>query len=178
MKTILINKFKQCSVDDILSGMFWYEKAHNICKDISANHNIPLWKVVGMLAALSPRNKWHRNLLDVESCIISGELASVATFGANKQKALRILELSEFSEIWSTLNGRKITNFFCNILYFKDSGPVTVDIWAARAVSVDDLRSKHYSSIALAYREAADSIGILPHELQAIIWCHERQAAA
>jgi hypothetical protein len=83
-----------------LDGKRWYLRANDKALAISFVYDVPFMAVVGVIAALSPNNRWDRNLRDAEGLIrlftVGGrpacESLKVCTYGANKEKAIRILE--------------------------------------------------------------------------------------
>jgi hypothetical protein len=124
------------------------------------------------MSALSPRNKWSRNISDTVDLIRKGRKAKVATYNANKFKALAILEADYPEEVETLLNGTKIVSFYNNIMYPAKADHVTIDIHAMRSVSFKgNIASKGaYDSIKNAYVKASEILGLRPHELQAIVW--------
>ena len=167
-----LNKlYLQATDDHIKHGMTWYNDAHHMCKRIAKHTNTDLYKVVGVLAALSPRNKWHRNISDCVDVIRKGKKAKVCTFNANKNKALKILKANSPSEVYAILNGRKVQSFYNNILKPFKSDTVTVDVWAMRSVGLDRAPNKTlYNGVETSYKTLAALKGIKAHELQAILW--------
>ena len=175
-----LNKlYLEASNDNIHNGMSWYWNAHHICKRIAKYTRTPLYKVVGVMAALSPRNKWGRNITDTVSVVRKGYKARVCTFNNNKLKAVKILKANNSDEVYTLLNGRKVQSFYNNILKpYKDS-TVTVDVWAMRSVGIDRAPTKKlYNQVEEAYQSVASSKGIKAHELQAIIWSVVRGTGA
>lgn len=167
----LIDLFANANEEHFNHGLRWYKKANAICKKLSKKHNLPLYKVVGIMSALSPRNRWERNILDTESVIVSGLEAKVCTFNPNKEKAVKILNASSKEEVFRLLNGRKVQSFYNNILMHKLSSTVTVDVWAMRSVGLDRAPNKTlYNQVEQAYKELALIVGLKPHEAQAICW--------
>lgn len=161
--------YKSVKLENIESGMGWYWEARKWAKVVSKEYNIPLYKVVGILSALSPRNRWERNKLDTVSIIKKGKNATVATFNPNKAKALRILKCEE-SEVLEILNGMKTKSFYSNIYNAVDH-EVTIDIWAMRVVGLStSLTSKRYKDIAEAFKVVAKELDIMPKQLQALTW--------
>ena len=81
---------------DKVQGKAWYETAHNVCKGLSTTYGLPLDTVTGLVSALSPNNKWDRNLIDAENMIRAYcydiEYPKVCTFTTQKDKAIMILE--------------------------------------------------------------------------------------
>lgn len=167
----LLDLFTLSTDENYTHGLRWYKKANSICKKLSVKHDIPLYKVVGIMAALSPRNKWERNIIDTESVIVSGFKAKVCTFNPNKLKAVKILNSGDKDEVFRLLNGRKVQSFYNNILMHKLSSTVTVDVWAMRSVGLNRAPNKGlYDQVEIAYKQLAEIVGIKPHEIQAVIW--------
>ena len=167
----LLDRFLESSEDQITHGFTWYKKANKLCLKLSKKHNLPLFKVVGVLSALSPRNKWERNIIDCESVIIHGLAAKVCTFNPNKEKAVKILAAGDKHEVFSLLNGRKVQSFYNNILTPNKSTTVTVDVWAMRSVGLNRAPNKGlYDAVEQAYKELGELLGMKSHEAQAVIW--------
>lgn len=173
----MINKYKRnirksykaVKLKDIEAGMGWYWEARKWCVKVSKEHNVKLFRVVGILAALSPRNRWERNKADTISVILKGEKAVVATFNPNKAKAVRVLSCKE-SEVLKVLNGLKVKSFYSNIYNAYDD-KVTIDVWAARVAGLEGgLTSKRYGEIGEAFRVVARELDIMPKQLQALTW--------
>lgn len=176
MNSQLLEHFRNATDSDLHAGMRWYKDAHLRAKRISKGLKVPLYKVVGVIASLSPRNKWDRNMKDAVALIRKGKKAKVATFNANKRKALLVLEASNEKQVRILLNGRKITSFYENILRPYKNSSVTVDVWAFRSLGMEPL-NKNYSLVEDAYKSTAKELGIKNHELQAIIWSVVRGGA-
>lgn len=159
-------------------GMRWYSNARWLCENFSKRFNIPLFKVVGVMSALSPRNKWDNNVMDTMMLLKYGDRVTTHTFGANKRKALKIINQAKCSnDVITILNSDKTVNFFKNI-YNKNDLNVTVDVWAMRAVGYNKaITPKSYEEIATAYYNVALKHGILPKQFQAIIWETVRSAS-
>lgn len=177
MNDQLLEHFRKATDSDIHVGMRWYRDAHLRAKRISEVLKIPLYKVVGVIASLSPRNRWDRNMKDAVALIRKGKRAKVATFNANKRKALLILEASNEKQVRILLKGRKVTSFYENILHPYKNDTVTVDVWAFRSLGLEPL-NKNYSVVEDVYKSTAKELGIRNHELQAIIWSVVRGGAA
>jgi len=167
----LLDHYINASEEQLSHGFTWYKKANRICVKLSIKHDLPVYKVVGILSALSPRNKWERNIIDCESVIIHGMKARVCTFNANKEKAVKILNCEDESEAFRLLNGRKVQSFYNNILKPKKVSTVTVDVHAMRSVGLNRAPNKTlYDQVEEAYTELGELLGMLPHEAQAVIW--------
>ena len=110
------------SQTDIISGLNWYQRAHDLAvKFTHAYDGLTMGQAVGVIAALSPSNKWERNCIDAEAMIktwaIGGDYNAikVCTFNTNKQKAIDILSLDmesvDTEAIPKILNGQKVVAF-------------------------------------------------------------------
>lgn len=170
-KIKIINTFNKAPIDALEHGMSWYEKAHNECLLLSQVFELPLSKVVGVVAALSPNNKWFQNLKDAWKFLDKPHMnTKVCTFKSQRRKALNILKCSgDSSEILSILNGPKTKNFYSNILDYKTSKAVTVDLWIYRFVELNNSK-KNFEATEQVFLEAANELNVMPHQLQAVIW--------
>lgn len=155
----------------------WYITIHRHCKVLSEMHKIPYWKVAGIISALSPNNKFKRNLLDAENLIKYGANVKVCTYNENKEKALKILAAKNVSEVYEVFKGRKTLSFFDNIVNPR-SNRVTVDVWMIRVFNLQgSLTPKRYGIIEKAIQDYAAKINVLPMELQAMLWVAQRGEA-
>ena len=172
LEDTLLKHYSKADTKTLLSGLSWYEKAHNEAKLLADVFDVPLTKAVGVISALSPRNKWARNLADAWSILEEPSLETkTCTFKGQRQKAIDIINSTgDENEILTILGkGTKTRNFFTNILNFNTSTCVTVDVWAFRSVNLE-AKNKNYKPVENAYQNVATQLGILPHQLQAIIW--------
>ena len=148
-------------------------------------------KVLGVIASLSPRNRWERNKVDAESMVkvysAGGDYddlleLKVCTFTANKIKAARILTLdcASDTEIKEILSGPKMIEFYHCIQELDD---VCIDghaysIWLGSRVTlakVPSIGKKLRATIKADYRKAAKAAGISPYQAQAVTWCAWRR---
>lgn len=182
---------------DMQEGKHWYQRAYDLSVRLMHVYDITLGQAVGVIAALSPNNKWERNCQDAESIIkahwlgTDPHLVKVCTFNKNKQKAVDILNLEvndDMSEnIQAILNGRKVVAFYRCIMGFTDT--VCVDghafaIWLGERVpttKTPSISAKLYETITRAYvRVANDSHAICgehltPAQVQAVTWVTYRR---
>lgn len=167
-------------------GINWYPAARQIARSLADRHSIDLIEAIGVIAALSPRNRWERNVEDADRLIaafIAGGpeqamLTKVCTFGANKAKAIRILTAGVINdaEVRAILKGPKLQEFFSCIL--GGIPDVCIDghafcIWAANRTGLKDVPAigvKLRREIKADYQTAADELGIAPSACQAITW--------
>ena len=162
----LISLLDQATPAQIQAGMKWYGEAASIADLIPAQK----FQTIGALAALSPRNKWERNVKDTVSVFYDRRSAKVATFGACREKAIQCFLADSPAEVERILNGRKTVSFFNNIL--NPTVPyATIDVWMWRACGfLEPGTNNDYTAIEQAVVDIAKEIGIFPCQVQAIIW--------
>ena len=188
----ILSVYNLASVTDRQQGQSWYARALAFARNLAADHNIDTMAIVGVIAALSPRNRWERNMQDAESMVkvaaSGGTYADlmnlkVCTFKTGKDKAARILSenITDRDALLATLKGPKLCEFFNCIL--GDSGDVCIDghaysIWVGDRITLANVPSigvKLRRSIKADYQEAARILGVQPHVVQAITWvCWKR----
>lgn len=171
LKIKILKHYHSAKPENIRYGITWYERAHNECLLLSQVFELPLSKVVGVVAALSPNNKWTQNLTDAWNFLDAPSMETkVCTFFNQRKKALAILA-SDGSDnsIMVILNGLKTRNFYENILHHSKSNRVTVDIWAFRSVDLAN-SVKNFKATERAYLEVSQELKLRPHQLQAIVW--------
>ena len=166
--------FDLASEEQIESGKNWYYKAHEICTELAGRH-FTTEQVAGVISALSPRNKWERNIIDagtVLRAVVDGLMpqhVKVCTFNTNKFKAFEIAMGNRVIDETS----RKTYAFIRNISRL-DADRVTVDVWHLRACfgkTIDTgLTPKRYDIIEAITLEEANKVGLTGFEYQAIIW--------
>lgn len=179
---------RKAKPEDVAQGIAWYAKAYEECRVMAVKHNIPIHIVIGVVAALSPNNRWEINLANADALItafINGGNAdevSCSTYHAMKHKAWSILEAMPNPDDTKTiLNGRKIVCFYENIM---GEDTCTID-GHARNIAYDERHNltdtktnigvKEYAMLQEAYRLAAKRCRVngrrlKAYELQAITW--------
>ena len=173
-------------------GINWYPAANIIAVKLAARHSISTAQIIGVIAALSPRNRWERNVEDADRLIAAyvaggleqAMLTKVCTFTSNKAKAVKILSLKEgyqdMTEVLEILSGPKLREFASCIAGLPDC---TIDghafcIWAANRTGLKDVPAigvKLRREIKKDYQRAADELGLTPSACQAITWCAWRR---
>lgn len=168
-------------------GIAWYPNARQIAVSLADRYSIPAAQAVGVIAALSPRNRWERNVQDADAIIAAfnaggteqAMLTKVCTFTSNKTKAVKILNLAAgyqgMTEVLEILSGPKLREFASCIAGRPD---VCIDghafcIWAANRTGLKDVPAigvKLRREIKADYQAAADELGITPSACQAITW--------
>lgn len=175
--------YRLANPDEIKHGMTWYHQARCECQKIAKRQKIPLHIVVGVVAALSPNNKWDRNITNADDLIaayLAGdhiESVKVSTYHKMKEKAWGILDMMpDYDQVKILLNGQKIVCFFENIM---GEDTCTIDgharniAYAERIGLTDDrtnIGKKEYAVLQEMYRQAARQCAIKAYEMQAITW--------
>jgi hypothetical protein len=183
---------------DILAGIEWYARALRFARMlVQAYDGLTLGQAVGVIAALSPNNKWTRNCVDAEAMIKAWHMGAdpmgvkVCTFNPNKAKAAAILALTaddlETDTIAEILKGRKVVAFYRSIM--GDPDAVCVDghayaVWIGERIPTTQTPSigvKLYADIARAYQLVAKrsyelcGTTLTPTQVQAVTWVTYRR---
>ena len=183
---------------DILSGIEWYARALRFARMLVQTYQpLTLGQAVGVIAALSPNNKWTRNCVDAEAMIKAWHYGAdplsvkVCTFNPNKAKVAAILALSaddlETDTIAEILNGRKVVAFYRSIM--GDPDAVCVDghayaVWIGERIPTTQTPSigvKLYADIARAYQLVAKrsfnlcGVTLSATQVQAVTWVTYRR---
>ena len=183
-----------CDAQDLASGKAWYRDAHTFAREVATRYELTLPQVVGVLACLSVQNRWDSNKRECEAmCRAQYEFndpaaCRVGSYKLQKDKAVAILSGAiADADIPATVAGRygpKTRAFYDNILDPEHSIAVTIDRWILRGLDLEYLASSGANRYVAAYRHIAEVIrqcaierGLLPHELQAAIWCRIQRTA-
>ena len=170
--------------EDISNGVEWYARANRAALEVSTSVDLPLNTVIGVMAALSPNNRWERNKVDTFNMCsafkagLDVDSFRVTTYNKMKEKAWSILvdNLTTHEDILSRLNGQKIRSFYSNIVGLDE---VTIDghayniaIYKRQGLKSNEtnLGTKMYRELQSAYVRAAKRVGVKPHVLQAVTW--------
>lgn len=170
--------YNQANDDEIQDGKSWYQRAHQECESTASKFD-PV-TVAGVVSALSPNNKWQRNLIDARSVLDavsknqSADTVKVCTYNANKIKAFEIARGNQ-----EILKKSPKTYAFARNVGALDPDYITVDVWHLRACqSRSNVRKKLTESVTpLQYKviqeetlKVADQYGLKGYEFQAIVW--------
>lgn len=159
-------------------GLQWYFTVNEFCKNVSFIYKIEEYKVAGILAALSPNNKFDRNVLDTVNFIKTNGNCKVCTFGANKEKAKQILfNANCHNEVLTILKGNKTSAFFMNIYMPNCPENVTIDLWMNRIFDNEgkSITNKRYRDFSNIIKQYAKELNLIPQQLQALLWVAIRQ---
>ena len=188
---------RKAKPEDVAHGIAWYAEAYEQCRIMADRYDLPIYIVAGVVAALSPNNRWSTNVTNADDLINAWhnddtpDNVSVCTYNAMKLKAWSILrEMPDryeendtliVDEVKTILNGKKIVCFYENIM---GDDTCTIDGHARNIaynerVNLTDNKTsigvKEYANLQDAYRIAASRCRVngrrlKAYELQAITW--------
>lgn len=180
----ILKVYRRATTDDVTSGVEWYDRAKRMAEWIAQEVDLPVNTVIGVMAALSPNNRWERNCKDTDTmcrAFVAGDCLSdfkVSCYNTMKAKAWSILvdELSDDDDILTRLNGQKIRSFYSNIRGLDevtiDGHALNIALGVRQGLTTDatNMGKRQYKEMQLAYVKAAKRVNIKPHVLQAITW--------
>ena len=191
----IVAKFTLATSQEVQLGVDWYPSALDIANRIGVKYDLSAETVAGVIASLSPNNKWERNIVDAENiikCWRAGGTRTdmlnvkVCTYGKMKAKAVDIL--TRDIPIVEILNGKKIIEFF-NCITNPALNDVCIDghaysVWFGQRLTMKEVPAigkKLRSQIKTDYRDATtfinEELGTFypPATIQAITWVtHKR----
>ena len=170
--------FNLATPEQIEQGKRWYKDANEFCQDVAKEYGTEPLIVASVISALSPRNRWKRNLIDAKNvfkAIKEGKTANdikVCTFNKNKFKAFELAK----GNIFITEDSLKTYNFVRNIAHL-DPTALTIDIWHFRAclkqfigIGNQKIGKVFYSQVKALTIRKANKLGLKGYEYQAILW--------
>ena len=198
----IVAKFQLATSQEVQLGVDWYRSALNIAGRIADRYHLPIETVAGVIAALSPNNRWERNIIDAEAmikCWSAGGTdedilaVKVCTYTKMQEKALAILRFGDIltnasPSITAILNGPKIIEFF-NCITNPMLNDVCIDghaysVWFGQRLTmkqVPNIGKKLRQQIKTDYVDACTFINeelnesFTPADIQAITWVtHKR----
>jgi hypothetical protein len=192
----IIGMLGLASAADIQQGRSWYKRAYTLALSfVHTYQGLTYGQAIGVIAALSPNNKWERNCADAESMIKlwhvgeDSRQAKVCTYNTNKDKAARILELEspDSEAIQDILSGQKVVAFYRCISGFKDTVCVDGHAFAIfmgeriPTTKTPNIGKALYAAITRSYILASErsfdacGYGLTPAEVQAVTWVTYRR---
>ncbi len=166
---------------DIDEGRLSYFRYNEVLKNLAAFYSVGFPETVAVFAALSPNSDYLGNLRSTATVVkgwkagVDVERIRVVTYNHCRDRAFEYLNGTSFLE---TVKGKKIRSFYSNILNPLDPEPVTIDghavnVWRGRRMTLKAVATDgrfNYEIVAADYRAAANRVGLLPNQVQAITW--------
>lgn len=180
--------YKMATPEEKRDGIVWYADAYRDCNRIAIDLDVPVHIVTGVVAALSPNNKWERNVTNARDLItayMNGDdidSVKVSTYHSMKRKAWSILDaMPDHDEVIAILNGQKIVSFYRNIM---GDDTCTIDGHARNIaygervgltddktnIGIKEYRSLQDEYVMAAKRTRVNGRALKAFELQAITW--------
>lgn len=179
---LVLQWWHKATPKQVKQGRTWYLAAHDEALRLAFKYGFHLQIVAGVIAALSPRNKWQDNLKDanfVLRCAANNRLGYITS----NRLSSPYPNLDNVFRILAGVNpdktlGQKAKSFY-RCIYNPLTDEVCVDTWAARAVNYTDrwIQKEHYPILQSYYSHAAEEIGTLPPVMQATVWVTIRKSA-
>lgn len=174
-QSIIWERLEMASPFNHLEGRQWYTDANIWCKEIANYYKVPVELVAGLTALFSPLKSWEINKRLTKGFL---EEKTCPTFHYQRNKALKLWSeiISDLKEdqrdnyIIKTLNGRKTTSFYHNMMYPETSDKVTIDTHILYGLGEAKISPNKYNIIERSFQEVSISAGLKPHQLQAIVW--------
>ena len=180
--------YQAANESDRNEGLFWYAQAHEQAELLSARYGITVEQSAGVIAAISPGLQWGLNVLQAEQLIkahLEGTaIPMIGVYGkGNIHKAIAILSGTAPLDALP-ITGPKVRAFYSCILDPKSSLEVCIDRHA-KCLALNESATKNgyasndanaivtraeYPYYVWHYRKLAERLGLIPHQLQAIVW--------
>jgi len=162
-----------------LEGMSWYDDAHSIA--LSLSEHLTINQAAGVLAALSPQSGWSTNIASARSvCVQFESKRHITGHTGNACGKVERMLLGEDPDV--VLGGRKVRSFYRNIINPADAGAVTIDRHMIDLMTGKIGTDAHilerigiYTAATAHIRGVAREAGILPSQVQAIVWLWHRR---
>jgi hypothetical protein len=174
----IVKMWERSTPADVEAGAQWYGAGGAFIDTLAARTGYSREHVAAVVAHLSPRTPWARNLDGATALLTTGEAPGCLT--ANIDRARNALASSAPLK---TFNGPKTAAFVHNLL--GDEECVTVDVWAVRIALGDRddaemilARVGIYAAVEYAYQLAARRVGVSPTTMQATTWVVARGGRA
>lgn len=147
------------------AGRAWYRTARRTAKRLARAHGCTLQTAAGVIAVLSPRLQWARNVTAAAE-VLEGRSRVPGVFRASLAKARRIAAGERPEDV---LSGPKVRAFYAALL--GDLDAAVVDVWIARAAGIEDAPTdREYAQVAEALRMGAREVGEPTAVFQATTW--------
>lgn len=177
--------YKMATSQEVTDGIKWYPIAHLDCQlmawQVKTKEAFSPLVCAGVVSALSPNNKWKRNLYDAENVLQAvadsktADSVKVCTYTSNKLKAFEIARGNK-----EILSKSPKTYAFAKNVGELDENFVTIDVWHLRACQTRSLTRKQdvresvtplqYKIIQEETMKVAKEFGLKGYEFQAIVW--------
>lgn len=183
----LLSLYKGAGSPILEQGLGWYQSAKMEALRLSQAYFLASYRhAAGVISVLSPAVKWEVNLRDAETACAArkGEDFKVSTYRQFKQKAIAIRDGDHPKKWINPKTAPKTWAFYQCISNPESKNYVVIDRHALAAAMGRNLTDKERSSVLKRvgayewwsgrYKEAAAEVGVLPLQMQAVVWLQWR----
>jgi hypothetical protein len=176
----IINTYNEATTEEKEYWGKWYYKAKAIVEKLAEEYQIPLNIMAGIVATLSPGNRWNSNITAAKRLIEKYKFGipheRINSYSKQIEKARKILETGDLSNII----GPKVTVFYKSLVnpdeikndLVLDSH--AINIWRGdtrRKIKKTPQPSKsEREQMIVDYKKASEILGVSVQEIQAVTW--------
>lgn len=158
----------------------WYADAYHFANELSKQYDISPVKIANLISAISPQTKWEKNkefailALQGFDAVKSGwmgksDLPKIHKYGAMSDNGYAVL----FGEAFNL--GQKTASFAANIMGNKqivtvDSLAMSILLGFYEKAGSYKIQNGAYVYAQSLYVHCANTLGIFPAQLQAVVW--------
>jgi len=176
--------YRKATTAERLEGAVWYARAREQCADLANQYGHSLATVAGIVAALSPRVRWERSLVEAKMVLFRKDAPKKALYAGHAAFKANVLKAHLILHGWApdrVLRGLKVVSFYRTLLGVP-AEPVldTIAVLAATLpltpfTAGEDAkrylnRPRDMRTIATAYNALALELSVPVHVVQAVIW--------
>lgn len=158
-------------------GLEWYDKANKLAKEFSKKYGVSHYKVCGIIAALSPQKSWSENIKLVDLFLRTKCKECKHTTILHK-KAIDIYNTKDKNSVNDILKGKKIMNFYNNILNPSDDKYATLDVHMIQILTqnykLKTLTALQYEFLKDIFIKFAKEKHFNSSSMQSILWLYFR----
>lgn len=172
----IIKTFHDATSKELDNGLWWYKRVNKTANGLAKSHKLTVKTVASIIAAVSPGLLWDNNV-EVADRIMRNK--SLAGLGVRWYDGVRKAELIRDGHNPDViLKGNKVRAFATLIADPTNRVHVCVDghaynVWMGSHAALDKtptINDRLYRRISGDYMKVAQSLGIYPHQVQAVTW--------
>lgn len=164
-------EYRTATPQQIEEGHAWYPTAHQIARDQAEEHLVPIEVTAGILAALSPRLGWGKNVMYAERMLSSLGTLDHGLLGRSLAHGRAIFDGAKPLDV---LNGPKTRAFYQAILTAGQSPDPVIDVHAWAMLlgerGTPPPTNAQYRAAAKCMTAASRVLGVNVHDIQATTW--------
>ena len=176
MHEACVKAVSQATNEDYVAGLTWYESRADMLIDWAEQYGRTFDQTAAIMALLSPQLRYQKNATAALNMVLG--LAPKHGLGLGVRRAYAVLD---GADVRSTIGGQKVKAFFHNLRHPMDGDHVTIDVWMAKLGGLESdkalERKGAYQALAEGVKRAANDLGLIACQVQAIAWIVTRGAA-